>query len=94
MKDTLVAEAKPHTSRNVVRMDPAAMASGIRARNDPNTSTSTTRAPAAPNRVSASTPPPPPPSAARASCPVTETDRPPGRLACRATAWMAGSTCG
>jgi hypothetical protein len=76
MNDTSVSPVRPHTIRNVVRIDPTAIASGISARNEPNTSTSTTSAPTPPNRVSASTPEPPPPPSCKASCPVTATGTP------------------
>jgi len=83
MNETSVNPVRPHTIRNVVRIEPTAIANGMSARNDPNTRTRTIRAPAPPNRVSANTPTPPPLSPSgffKASCPVTVTGMPPSAV--------------
>jgi len=54
-KLTSLKVVNPSTSRKVVRIETAAISSGSRARNDANTNSSTSSAPAAPSRVSAST---------------------------------------
>ena len=74
MNDTSVIDVSPQRMRNVVRIDAAAVSSGVMAKNDPKTSASTTRAPTPPTMVSTRTLTPPPPPAFRASTPVTATD--------------------
>lgn len=94
MNDTSVNWVSPSTIRNVARMAPAAISSGISASAEPKTSSSTTRAPTPPNSVSASTPallPPEPPAAASASSPVTATGGKPLRLSLAATSCNVGS---
>ena len=54
-KLTSLNVVSPSTSRNVVRIETAAMSSGTRARKDAKTKSSTTSAPRAPNIVSART---------------------------------------
>lgn len=54
-KLTAVSSVSPSTSRNVVRIETAAMTSGTSAKNDAKTKVSTTSAPTAPSRVSTST---------------------------------------
>ena len=56
MKLTSTSPVRPSTARKVVRMATAAISSGTRARNEPNTKASTHSAPTAPTRVSTSTP--------------------------------------
>ena len=78
MKLTSTSPVRPSTARKVVRMATAAISSGTRARNEPNTKASTSRAPMAPTSVSTSTPVPAGSSAAAvrsASRPVTWTGR-------------------
>lgn len=58
MKDTSVRYVRPRTTSNVVRIETAATTSGTKARNEANTKARTTRAPAAPMRVSVKTPGP------------------------------------
>ena len=54
-KLTSLKVVSPSTSKNVVRMETAAISNGRNAKNDAKTKSSTRRAPAAPSRVSAST---------------------------------------
>jgi hypothetical protein len=82
MKLTSTSPVRPSTARKVVRMATAAISSGTRARKEPNTKASTTRAPRPPARVSTSTPVPAGSVAAAvrsASRPVTWTSVPAGR---------------
>ena len=61
MGDTSVTVVRPHTSRNVVRIDATAIIIGTNARNEPNTNASTSSAPTPPSIASSSTPGPLPP---------------------------------
>ncbi len=45
MNDTSVSPVRPQTIKNVVRIEPTAIANGIKARNDPNTKMRTISAP-------------------------------------------------
>ena len=61
MGETSVTVVRPHTTRNVVRIETIAIRIGTIARNDPNTKASTSSAPKPPSRASTSTPGPLPP---------------------------------
>ena len=92
MKLTSTSPVRPSTARKVVRMATAAISSGTRARNEPNTKASTSRAPRNPARVSTSTPVPAGSSAAVArswSRPVTRTVVPGGRAVRRPAATVS-----
>src|SRR6266542_5471380 len=89
MNDTSVKVVRPRITSRAVRIDTAAISSGMKASSEPNTNASTASAPTPPSSVSARTLLPwPPPSllVASSSRPVTWTVAPAGRPRCSARA--------
>src|SRR6266536_2843975 len=89
--ETSVKVVRPRITSRAVRIDTAAISSGMKASREPNTNASTASAPTPPSSVSARTLvswPPPLPLLASSSRPVTWTVAPAGRLRCSACATL------